>query len=104
MSTSEEFTLFERLKQRMISYRLAKSANFDKNQSATQEMLIDLSRFARMGETPCVLDTNGTIDRDKTFVMIGRQEVIQRIQNHLNLSTQQLYRIYTGQSFNPEGD
>lgn len=59
--------------------------------------LDDLSRFCRASET-CVVPG----DRDKTQVLEGRREVWLRIQNHLNLTPEQLMLLYAGPEINSE--
>lgn len=62
-------------------------------QPAGQEVLIDLARFCRASET-CF-----DADPRKHAVLEGRREVWLRIANHLNLSSEQLYSIFTGNQF-----
>ena len=96
---TEGFRLFEFIRRRRAAYRLAKSANFELAQPATQNMLIDLADFCRAAETSVVTDENGRYDHERTLIMEGRREVWLRMQNHFNLTTQQLYRLATGQQF-----
>lgn len=58
---------------------------------AGQEVLHDLLRFCRGAETAAVPG-----DRDKTMMLLGRQEVWLRIQQHLNLTEQELFQLYAG--------
>jgi len=90
--------LFDFFKRRKINYQLAC------NQPAMQEMLIDLAQFCRANETCVVLDRDGRVDNEFTKILEGRREVWLRIQQHLNLNTQQLYLLYTGKQFKIEGD
>ena len=57
---------------------------------AGQNVLIDLARFCRANET-CFHP-----DPRMHAVAEGRREVWLRIQNHLNLSTEQLYTLFGG--------
>lgn len=95
MASEGEWKTFDFLKRRRINYRLAA------NQPAFQELLIDLAQFCRANETCVVTDKNGRIDDAATKVLEGRREVWLRIQQHLNLTAQQLYSLYTGRQFNP---
>jgi hypothetical protein len=58
--------------------------------SAGSQVLVDLAKFCRAGET-CFHP-----DPRMHAIAEGRREVWLRIANHLNLSTEQLYSIYTG--------
>lgn len=62
-----------------------------------QRVLQDLSHFCR-GKESVYCD-----DIMKTYVMIGRREVYDRIANNLHLTSAQLYKIATGAEFNPTG-
>lgn len=53
-------------------------------------VLADLGVFCRGRET-CVVPG----DRDKTFVLEGRRETLLRIQDHLELSPEELVKRYT---------
>jgi len=59
---------------------------------AGQQVLIDLAGFCRANET-CF-----NADPRLHAVLEGRREVWLRIANHLNLTTDQLYALYTGAS------
>ena len=99
MSINEQAgRLFDFFKRRKINYQLAC------NQPAMQEMLFDLAQFCRANETCVVLDSNGRVDEAFTKIVEGRREVWLRIQQHLNLNTQQLYLLYTGKQFKIEGE
>lgn len=56
-----------------------------------QIALIDLASFCRANET-CVVPG----DRDRTLVLEGRREVWLRIQQHLNLTPEQLFMLFAG--------
>ena len=62
---------------------------------AGQQVLIDLARFCRANET-CFHE-----DARKHAVLEGRREVWLRIQQHLNLTAEQLMGLYSGQQFQP---
>ncbi len=60
---------------------------------AGQDVLIDLVRFCRAVET-CVVPG----DRDKSLMLAGRHEVWLRIQQHMHLSSEQLYALYNARN------
>ncbi len=64
---------------------------FSYNNPAARQVLADLAIFCRANET-CVIPG----DRDKTLILEGRREVFLRLQQHLNLSPEQLFELYTG--------
>jgi hypothetical protein len=57
---------------------------------AHRAVMDDLTVFCRGKET-CVVPG----DRDKTFVLEGRREALLRIQDHLDLTPEQLLERYT---------
>lgn len=59
---------------------------------AGQMVLQDLSRFCRATE-PCF-----DPDEKMTYLLIGRHETWLRIQNHLNLSADELYTLSGGRN------
>jgi len=61
---------------------------------AGQAVLLDLAVFCRANET-CVIPG----DRDRTLILEGRREVWLRIQQHLNLSGEQLADLYNGKTY-----
>lgn len=65
---------------------------------AGQDVLIDLAKFCRANET--------TFNADPRLhaVLEGRREVWLRIANHLNLTTDQLYALYSGVSAISQGE
>lgn len=77
------------LKDRKKAYMLAFRS------PAGQIVLKDLIMFCRGAETPAVPG-----DRDKTMLLLGRHEVFIRIQQHLNLSDEELFALYAGKSIN----
>lgn len=64
---------------------------------ASQSVLLDLQTFCRANET-CVIPG----DRDRTLILEGRREVWLRIQQHLNLTGEQLALLYNGQNYKPK--
>ena len=84
-------TVLKYLGQRKTAYHLV----FRKDQPADMEVLADLARFCRANES-CVVPG----DRDRTLLLEGRREVFLRITQHLNLTPEQLYLLYSG----PQGD
>lgn len=87
---AEGWRVFDFIKRRKQNFQLACG------QPAMQEMLMDLATFCRANET-CVIPGDG----DRTLVLEGRREVWLRIQQHLNLTSQQLFVLYTGKQINP---
>ena len=61
--------------------------------------LRDLANFCRANETCLVKDRNGKIDELATAVLEGRREVWLRIQQHFNLTSQQLLALYGGKDY-----
>ncbi len=76
------------LHDRRLAYRLT----FPDQSKPAQEVLADLTKFCHWGSTPFNPDPNVTL------VIIGRQQVLLRIKQHLNLSDEQLFALYNGQS------
>ena len=87
------------LHQRKRAYQLACS------HPEIQGMLGDLADFCHHITAGGVPETGAPVDVNRTMIMIGRQQVFDRIQRHLNLTIPQLYQIYTGAALvNPSGD
>lgn len=59
-------------------------------QPAGQEVLGDLLKFSKWVEGPARPTT------EETWRVIGRQDVIRRIQQHINLTSEQLFALYNG--------
>lgn len=78
---------FGYLRNRQMSYQLT----FQINQPANVSVLMDLAIYCRACES-CVVPG----DPVKTAVLEGRREVWLRIQQHLNLTPEQLFAIYGG--------
>lgn len=81
--------IWDRLRGRRQAYNLAF------RQPAGQEVLIDLAQFCRADQT--CFDADPRIHA----VLEGRREVWLRIQNHLHLTNDQLFALFTGQQFDP---
>lgn len=80
------FRALDFLRRRKRAYQLAFGS------PAGQAVLHDLVRFCRATET-CFHE-----DQRKHAALEGRREVWLRIQQHLNLSSEQLYALFGGQS------
>lgn len=78
------YKVLDYIRGRKKSYQLTFSS------PAGREVLIDLARFCRAVET--------TYDPDpRTHALLeGRREVWLRITQHLDLSSEQLYKLYNG--------
>jgi hypothetical protein len=87
MSDDPERETLEFLEDRAKAYRLV----FAEKNPATLDVLIDLARFCRANETCAVPG-----DHDRTMMLLGRHEVWVRLQQHLNLTAEQLFGLYTG--------
>lgn len=93
MSTEEDF-----LRQRKQNYAMTA------RHPEIQAMLQDLAGFCHVLSAGDVTEKAETIDVNRTMIMLGRQQVFDRIQKHLNLSIGDLYRIYTGKALPLPGD
>lgn len=74
------------LRNRKKSYQLT----FKFENPAGRMVLEDLASFCRANES-CVMPG----DHDRTLLLEGRREVWLRLQQHLNLSPEQLSQLYT---------
>ncbi len=81
------YKMMDIMRPRKRAYELT----FNKRDPHVQAVLMDLAVFCRANESVW------HEDQRKTDVLIGRNEVWQRIQNHLNLTPAQLARLYSGQ-------
>ncbi len=63
---------------------------FQTSQPANITVLADLAKFCRANESCAVPG-----DRDRSLILEGRREAWLRIQQHLNLSTEQLFALYS---------
>jgi hypothetical protein len=79
----------EFLRTRKTAYQLT----FQVDQPANLEVLIDLARFCRANESTVVSG-----DEVKSHMLAGRREVWLRIQQHLGLTPDQLFQLYSGNS------
>lgn len=61
---------------------------FDKNNVSTEAVLTDLARFCRAHESTFLADPRAHA------VLEGRREVWLRIAKHLNLSQEELWKVY----------
>jgi hypothetical protein len=62
---------------------------------ASRIVLEDLARFCRANES-CIIPG----DHDRSMLLEGRREVWLRIQQHLNLTTEELFALYTAKGAN----
>lgn len=74
------------LRDRKSAYK----GTFAMNVVANQIVLSDLAVFCRANES-CVVPG----DHDRTMLLEGRREVFLRITQHMNLSPEQLFELYT---------
>jgi hypothetical protein len=81
-------------KQSYLSFKAAAGVPF----------LRDLANFCRANETCVVKDKDGRIDEKATLLLEGRREVWLRIQQHFNLTSQQLLALYSGRDYLNEED
>lgn len=81
------------LVERTISFLRGRKKSYQLtfNTPAGQQVLIDLAVFCRANET-CVIPG----DRDRSLVLEGRREAFLRIQQHLCLTGEQLFELYSG--------
>jgi hypothetical protein len=77
------------LRDRSTAYKLAITS------PAGQMMFSDLLKYTRFLQGPADPDNN------QTWRLIGRQDVIRRIQQHINLTDSQLFALYNGSGFQP---
>lgn len=72
---------------RARAYRQA----FNPNSPVDAVVLADLASFCRANESCAVPG-----DHDRTMMLLGRQEVWLRIQQHINLTPEQLFALLSG--------
>ena len=77
------------LRDRSTAYKLAITS------PAGQMMYGDLLKFSRYAQGPA------DPDQFQTWRLIGRQDMIRRIQQHVNLTDTQLFALYNGSGFQP---
>ena len=81
-------SLIDRILRRRSHYRVVFKGK------SGEAVLADLKRFCRAMSTPLVVSAqSGCSDPMATGVAIGRQEVFQRIIQHLNLDDAQLLKL-----------
>ncbi len=85
----------EIIRQRARGYKLAVNA------PGVQDMLADLAGFCRA--VRLVADKE-TLDPTRLAILVGRQQVWERIQHHFNLTTDELYALYLGRPFQSKED
>lgn len=81
--------------QRQAAYRLT----FEENQPANVDVLIDLGRFCRANESTAAFDRRGAYDTHNSARLDGRREVFLRIMQHLGLTADQAFELYSGRSW-----
>lgn len=83
---------FEEIKSKTIDFLRGRKRSYQLvfSSPAGNDVLVDLAKFCRAAET--------TFDPDPRIhaAMEGRREVWLRITQHLNLSSEQLYQLYSG--------
>ena len=77
------------LRDRSTAYKLAITS------PAGQMMYGDLLKFSRYAQGPA------DPDQFQTWRLIGRQDMIRRIQQHVNLTDGQLFALFNGAGFQP---
>jgi hypothetical protein len=89
--------LFDRLRKVIFRRRQAYRMLFqpgDIRTPAAEIVLADLRKYCRGTMAPAVYSQiSGTIDEKATFITIGRQEVFNRILQHLHVDDADLYRL-----------
>ena len=80
-------SLIDRILRRRSHYR----AVFES--PSGQQVLADLARFCHRGKPPLVLGNDGHTDLYMTGMEAGRQVVLQRIVEHLNVDDAKLLRL-----------
>ena len=91
--TLEEQQAFDILRHRSRDYKLALNA------PGVQAMLADLAPFCRAVRGLAPETDDKPIDQIRLAILVGRQQVWERIQNHFHLTTEQLFALYTGRNF-----
>jgi hypothetical protein len=86
----------EYLRMRQRAYKLACDS------PAIQEMMGDLAAFCHHMNAGGVAETDRVVDTNRVMIMVGRQQVFDRIARHLNLKTTDLYKLYTGVGLTPQ--
>ncbi len=81
---------FDKIKGLLTLRRQAYNLTFNKESVQAQRVLKDLAKFCRAYETTFMPDARAHA------VLEGRREVWLRIQNHLHLTTDELFKILGG--------
>lgn len=84
------------LKQALLVRRYAYQQTFPPNGVHSATVLKDLARFCRAHES-----THEANERD-SLIFEGRRQVWLRLQEHLQLSPEQLWELYSGRPANEE--
>jgi hypothetical protein len=63
-----------------------------------QTVFKDLAMFCRLNDSCVVLNKDGTVNNELSWMLQGRREVILRIQHHTGLTPDQLMTLYSGGS------
>lgn len=80
--------LVEKTKHFLGGRRLAYRRVFNKESQDARDVLVDLAKFCRAHSTVY------TATERETWLLIGRNEVWLRIQQHLNLTDDELWALY----------
>lgn len=80
---------------RQTAYRLT----FEEKQPANVDVLIDLARFCRANESTAAFDKRGAYDTHNSARLDGRREVFLRIMQHLGLTADQAFELYSGRQW-----
>lgn len=89
------------IRHRSTGYKLALNA------PGVQDMLQDLASFCRavrLTDSKGKVDDAEVLDPTRMAILVGRQQVWERMQHHFNLTTQELYQLYTGKPFHVTGE
>jgi hypothetical protein len=80
----------QKIKDLILNRKRAYQLVFDPKNQFTAKVIKDLAKFCRATETTFHADPR------MHAALEGRREVFLRIQNHLNLTTEDLTRLYAG--------
>ena len=83
--------IVRRIKEFLSARSMAYRRVFNAQNRDAKVVLEDLSRFCRAAKSTAHVDPHMAARLD------GRREVWLRLQDHLNLSTEEMYRLYHGQ-------
>jgi UDP-2,3-diacylglucosamine pyrophosphatase LpxH len=93
-TTPQDFLMLKEQYDKVLSYlgdrKKCYQLTFKYDNPAGRQVLEDLATFCRASES-CVMPG----DHDRTLLLEGRREVWLRIQQHLNLSPEQLAQLFT---------